>query len=222
VKSIANNISHGEQIDFKEEMRVEVLKNIIPKLKYLVSILNQSSCPPILLVICRLLRELYLAFPSISTCILLKTTCQSVLGNAINIKDETGSLHTPFSPILWKECLIDLLPLVIQEYIDNSLSNLSHTQGVDLVNDDGNTCKLWSKYVSQFAGNSLAALLILLWHPISEIREGVLCGCEVVLNKVDGSLPLLMSEGLMKFVLLRAHQETEPPLLQMTISLICQ
>ena len=67
----------------------------------------------------------------------------------------------------------------------------------------------------------ISVLLAMLWHPISEVREGVILGCEEVLQTLDVSAVVLIDHGLLRFLMARIAEEKEPPLLQSVMRVLC-
>eukprot|EP01041_Mallomonas_annulata_P002162 gene2162-4208_t len=283
LKSVLKMADKSEFMVFLDELRFEILTSVVPQLQILLPLLTECCCPPIQLILCRVLKQLTTLCPCGRSWKLLGRVCEAVLSDAVVIKDSAISVHTPCSPILWRETLTELLPLVVRGQMDELCINdesmscvssssttlldgrslVSHalddrgmgldhpadtdTDGVRKASGDNNittntSCsnannsnintnnnticypdRGWagSDLVTHCTNTSLSSLLSLLWHPISEVREGVLCGCQTILERDSSAANVLLDEGLLNFLLTRLHQETEPPLLQITSKLLC-
>ena len=219
-------------------MKWDLQSKVIPVLQRLLPLLFDCCCPPVLLVQCRLLREFALVCPGGRSWHLSIRACEEALKSAANIRDNVVNVHTPCAPLLWREALQDIIPLLVRLRCASTrvVTDSSKTSTVPLAfpsrgsgrSDDGTSTNSPARQDSEgsdagapTASTGLSALLTMLWHPISEVRAGVLLGCRDSLELEGTAVPVLVEEGLLNFLLTRIHQEDEPTLLQMTTSLLC-
>ena len=115
----------------------------------------------------------------------------------------------PYAPVLYREAIQDLMFLSLQE-----------SQNPIVTVGEG-TCGPFSTY-------PVALLLPLLFHPISEVREGLLLGCIKAVATISESSSsgfsqyLLHGIELLECLLMRAARETEPPIRVLTLQLMCR
>lgn len=148
---------------------------------------------------------------------LLLGECRVAVGPIIS-----GSLlieeSLPYAPVLYREGMIDL-----------TYYSLSQSHKMDV-------SRLESAFKDPFSTYPAQELLELLSHPISEVREGILLGCQRALLLVSsdeskssssatqdpfGSYLLLRTE-LLERLISRLVLETEPPLRHLVLQLLCR
>lgn len=214
LKGLSKIALSGDHPGFIDESRSDLQLYVLPLLQALLTQIVDTACPPILLVYFRLLQDVIVVCPCLLAWCLLGSVCEAALADALVIKKRVVSVHTPCAPSLWKETLREIVPMVVKIVLGHFREDSATT----------------SNGVSQSPPSapvppttiSLSSLLALLWHPVSEVREGVLSGCTRVLEQHKEAGDLLLQEGLIRCLLVRIQGEVEPPLLQKTMVLLGQ
>lgn len=185
-------------------------------------------------------RRMYSICPNEDMTELLIRTCEMsvvmLMGDQSAAEDEDQSLrlsHLPFAALLWKESLVDLVFTRFTLILGKS-----------------------SKRLDSVSSFSLPSLLRLINHCTSEVREGVLVGCSLALEKAISLVTVPSAthvqidfidlfvqstqvneasnekEGapvsgrdkysFLMLLLRRCIGETEPPILEITLQLLCR
>jgi hypothetical protein len=148
---------------------------------------------------------------------LLLGECQVALGPVIS-GSHAMEQTLPYAPFLYREGMIDL-----------TYYSLSQSYKMDV-------SQLKSAFKDPFSTYPAQQLLGLLSHSISEVREGILLGCQKALlvvssdeNKSSSSATqdplgsyLLRRTELLERLVSRLVLETEPPLRHLVLQLLCR
>jgi hypothetical protein len=191
--------SLGDNKSFFRGILSEINENCIHLLANLVSSLSSIICPPIHTVFSRVLNIVDSFISSDVSSALLIGQCRVSLQFIISNKWKSH-LRFPFAPIMWKESLVDMvLKSILQNDCNNDHNDAYHPY-------------------------SIIDLFDLLEHPISEVREGLLEGCKLALEKDNAhSVHVLFQEyGLIIRLLDCARREKEPPISKLILDLMCR
>ena len=204
---------------FIADIRAEITKELLPLIEAMHPLVLSCPCPPIILAYNRMLRELTRLCPCNSSWILLGSVCEIALADAFAIKERGHSdvsVHTPCSPLLWKESLRELLPMLL-------LYRLKLLPGIHNKGESANEFSIDGSQGGRSPPSTipLSVLLALLWHPVSDVREGVLSGCSRALEKCPTSSVILLDHGLLGSLMRRIGEEKQPSLLQKAMRLLC-
>ena len=212
----------------------------------MLSLLSLSRCPSLHIVFLRIARTVCTllstysstsAFTSTSTTetfctsqkiaqALLLGECRVTLSPVLEGRFEEYSL--PYAPVLYREAIQDM-----------TYYSLLHD-----CTRDSNSLHSEELHLDPFGTYPVRLLLSHLSHPMSEVREGVLLGCQRALSLVgviSFSLPSLSSSSssspsvedplctfivhgtsLLESLLSRIAEETEPPLRLLALQLMCR
>jgi hypothetical protein len=188
---------------FFAELQEEIFSGCLSRLAEAVDLLASNRCAPLHLVLLRATRvardllQISTAYRSTANDILLKESCV-VLASIIPVGDDSAALTPPllYEPVLWREALTDL----VGHSLDDNNAGRS---------DGGHRL-------------SVSTILQLLDAPVSEVREGTLLGCQ---RAVDANKTLsggLSGGAVIEKLVRRAQLEKEPPILQLTLELLCR
>jgi hypothetical protein len=226
------------------------------------AMLDLPFAPVILLTFKRVVKLVYDVTPSSNvTTELLVRTCEMNIAVLIAATTEHGAANaeadavqfscTPFTPLLWKECLTDLADisffLTMNKQTRSASKSLSSEQspveGGSMLPDGPQR-----KVARVSASVPIFALMRLLSHPVSEVREGILLGCANALERITSPtrsdaairadvskyLELTLAPGsvdeegedapveFILAILRRCLVEREPPILELTMQLLAR
>mmetsp|Transcript_4584 Transcript_4584/g.7008 ORF Transcript_4584/g.7008 Transcript_4584/m.7008 type:complete len:1008 (+) Transcript_4584:2-3025(+) len=198
--------------------------------------------PSVILTFERLVRVVHKMVPNEITTELLVKVCEmgiAELLDGMNVKVGAGHdvFCVPMLPLLWKECLEDLVDATFS-YVLNGKNGMDSHAGVD--SDESPT-----KPLAGLDMIPLCHLLSLVDHPISEVREGILRGCLRAFNTLTSGINTSPSAhticakvrdyiyasrtgteteatagNIIDVLLRRCMQEAEPPILEVTLELL--
>lgn len=216
--------------------------------------------PVILLTFKRVVKLVYdVVPPSLVTTELLVRTCEMNIAVLIAGVSERGAAKAeadalqfsriPFTPLLWKECLTDLVDISFFLAMEKksrpaTKKIISYGEPVEEVPADVSP----KKPIRVSPSLPIFALMRLLNHPISEVREGILLGSINALSRIISSskpnvsiradvskyLELTLAPGSVdensqdapvEFILAllrRCLVEREPPILEVTMQLLAR
>eukprot|EP01034_Spumella_vulgaris_P032821 gene32821-40513_t len=195
-------VSSVSNRDFFAELQEEIFSGVLPRLAQAVNLLASNRCPPLHLVLLRSARiardllQVSAEYSAAANDILLKQSRNvliSVIPAASNGEIVTLS-PLLYEPVLWREALTDL--------VGHSLNTTTSSDH-----------KL-----------SVADILSLLDSTVSEVREGALLGFKKAIDSLGASDALsgaLASGAVLEKLVRRAELEKEPPILQLTLELLC-
>lgn len=225
----------GDNKVFLSILQEEMSRVLLPELAKTLSLLSAVTCPSLHIVFLRIIRTVYSLLDSfddftsslraldIAQCLLLGE-CRVVLRPLLLPKsvkeDEEENDVLPYAPVSYREALLDLTFFSLQEACNKHPT----AAPVEMQEDERN---------GPFSTCPLPLLLPLLFHPVSEVREGILLGClkavslisstSMVPSLLDRTIQyLLHSMGLLESLLQRAARELEPPIRSLTLHLICR
>jgi hypothetical protein len=187
---------------FFAELQEEIFSGCLPRLAEAVDLLVSNRCAPLHLVLLRAIRiardllQVSVAYSSTASDILLKES-RLVLASVIATGTDAMVMSLPllYEPVLWREALTDL----VSQSLDDS--SAGRGEGANRL--------------------SVSSILQLLDASVSEVREGALLGCQ---KAVDSSKTLtgLSGGAVIEKLVRRAQLEKEPPILQLTLELLCR
>ena len=224
------------------------------------SLLDIPFAPVILLTFERVVKLVYDIWPSHVTTELLVRTCEMNIAVLIASVTERGNpkaeadavtySRIPFTPLLWKECLRDL---VIMSFVlaKRKIVGPSKAHVVPAPGESSASAAVAStkKEPRVTASVPIFALVRLLNHPISEVREGVMLGIDEALRSivddnaishhlkrsaVERFIELTFPPGsgddnvdeapadFISLLLRRCLIETEPPIMELTMQLLAR
>jgi hypothetical protein len=212
----------------------------------MLSLLSLSRCPSLHIVFLRIVRtacSLLTTYGSTSASLskascpsqktaqaLLQGECRVALGPVLGGRLKEHSL--PYAPVLYREAIQDM-------------TFYSLLRDCTVVRD---SLHLEAQYNDPFGTYPVHLLLSHLSHPMSEVREGVLLGCQKALSLIgitshSLSVPssssaaasssscgvedplctfIVHGTGLLEMLLSRIAEETEPPLRLLALQLMCR
>ena len=149
-----------------------------------------------------------------------RVSLRPVLGHN-SVTDSSGGgdlgLQLPYAPVLYREALLDL-----------TFFSIVHSSRVT-------PCESKLTQNDPFSTYPVHLLLLLLSHPISEVREGVLLGCQRALAMVISGATSLSSthkDALCSYLVLETSLlerlidllglETQPPLRHIALQVMCR
>ena len=203
----------------------------------MLSLLSVSRCPSLHIVflrishaVCSLLGNYGSTSASASRTLcpsqktaeaLLLGECRVALGPVLGGRFEEHSL--PYAPVLYREAIQEM-----------TFFSLLHDCSID-----GGSLHSEAHYSDPFGTYPVHLLLSHLSHPMSEVREGVLLGCQKALTIISTSASssssssssvvedpictlIVHGTSLLEMLLSRIAEETEPPVRLLTLQLMCR
>lgn len=264
-KIVASTLFNGLRHQLVPELCnvVDALRVVILKHGGKNDFLETEFPPAILLTLTRIFRMAYNILNTDATKQALEELCKICFSDLLEGSEFSSKLvslgkrsqfaldksRIPMNPLLWKECITDLVQFSGEKVISELIKVLSQDNGsaIDSENLPGTTREALSTFyvLKQF-----------LEFPVSEVREGVIIGCVKILNTVTDlfqtheSLTKSMENknflfnnifvcyhqnsdarqishsedevGLLNQLLRRFLQETEPPILEANLELLEQ
>jgi hypothetical protein len=200
---------------------------VLPQIAEALSLLSRMACPSLHIVFLRIVRTVcILLHQYVGSSALEGVQCAQalLLGECrVALRPVISGSHViehtiPYAPVLYREGMIDL-----------TYYSLSQSYKLD-------DSQLESAFQDPFSSYPAQQLLELLSHSISEVREGILLGCQRALLLISsdeskssslatrdpfGSY-LLLRTDLLERLISRLVLETEPPLRHLILQLMCR
>ena len=214
----------------------------------MLSLLSLSRCPSLHIVFLRIVRTVCTLLSTYgSTSASTSTSETSCTSQKIAQALLLGECRVALHPVLegrFKEHSLPYAPVLYREAIqDMTYYSLLHD-----CTRDRNSLHSEELYLDPFGTHPVHLLLSYLSHPMSEVREGVLLGCQRALSSIGVMSTSLLSSSsstssssssstsvedplctfivhgtsLLETLLSRIAEETEPPLRLLALQLMCR